>query len=261
MRPIQERIKIVVGCDRNYFLKAKELWKSLDWWNYEVHVLCIGFNIPSDIPNNFKCIRVELDELKSYRPNFPKNRPFYVTIEGGEFLDYFDYQDDDIIVSIDADMIMQRDFNDRELYFLEQLKPLQVVGSLSGYPPVSVEQEYNNLKPIKPFSEMNLDSIKREKIICAGVVVCTAKTYRDVIYNCYFSNLDSWIEKIQHHALGQLLLNACVMKFGKIVYMPQSFHDAFWFVDTPTSIKEGKLYSNCNLTLFNHTKFDPRFKF
>lgn len=254
---IQDRIKIVIGCDYNYFQKATELWKSLRDKPYQVHVMCIGFSFPSEwIGENFVCKRVELEEMKSYRPNFPDNRPFYVCPEGGDFLDFFDYDDDDIIISLDADMIMQRDFTKTEIKILENLQHYEVAGTLSANPPVTFAQEWKNVKAKGDCPDY---AIEDENIICAGMIITTAKTYRELIYSLYIKHLDEWMESIRHHALGQLLINCIVHYNAEMVYLNQEMCDAFWYTGTPTSIKDKKLYSGGKLVLFNHTKFDKRF--
>jgi len=254
-------INIVIACDENYFNKATELWKSLKELPHKKQILCVGFDKQLE---GFETARCELKNLKSYRNGFPSNRDFYVCCEGGEFLDYFDYSDDDVIVHIDADMIVQRDFNENELRILSELKFGDVLGNINTNPYTHLREEYWKLKPKKGllYTQRMFPNFWNEPIFCAGVVVCTAKTYKEVIYNHYLSNIELMISLFDHHAAGQWLMNYICNDRGMVYFMDNDFHNGDWFINMGTSTFKGKLYDEKNrLVMFNHTKFDERYYF
>jgi hypothetical protein len=249
-------INIVVACTKDYYNKAYLLWESLKNLPYKKQILCIGFDVELE---GFETKRCELKDLKSYRSNFPKNRDFYVCAEGGEFLDYFEYKDTDVIVHIDADMIVQRDFNEKELYFINKLKFGEVLGSGGSVPETSMREEYWKLRGKQGLIKTR-DTFPNhwdKPMFCAGVVLCTAETYRKVIRDNYLSSINKMVAHFDHHAAGQWLMNYFVHEYGKYIEMNGEFHNADWFIDTGGVVKNKKLYFKNQLVMFNHTKFNP----
>lgn len=251
-------INIVVACDEKYFHKAKELWKSLKDLPYKKQLLCIGFDAQID---GIETARCELKDLKSYRTNFPDNRDFYVCAEGGEFLDYFSYEDNDIIVHIDADMIVQRDFSQSEIAMLNNLKHNEIIGTSYSVPITTMREEFWKLKSKTGYKKASLEyNIDWQSwMFCAGMVICTAKTYKEVIYKHYLSGIDKMIQHFGHHAAGQWLMNYICHKYAFVKIVNISLHTGDWFIDIPTEEKEGKLYYNNELVMFNHTKFNEKY--
>lgn len=250
-------INIVVACDEAYYKKAEILFNSLD--NNAKHcrkqILCIGFETKR---KGYETATVKIEDLKSYRKGFPNNRPFYICAEGGEFLDYFDYDDNDIIIHIDADMVMQREFNDYEKEIIDNIEHEEIYATLTSKPSTSLREEFWRLKPKvgyttakKYYKDVNWST----PIFCAGLIMCTAKTYRNVIYKNYLSEVNSMIEIFDHHAAGQWLMNYVCNKYGITLIINQSFHCGSWFLDIDTEINNNKLYVNNEEILFNHTKF------
>jgi len=255
MGAVVGEICIVVACTQDYYKRAAPLWHSLKQLPYRKQLLCIDFKAELE---GFETASCKLQDLKSYRTDFPSNRKFYVCAEGGEFLDYFDYKDEDIIVHIDADMIVQRDFNQYELTTLNNLKFGEVAGNIFSKPYTTLREEFWKLKPKRGFNatrqEYNINW--NQPMICAGLVACRVDTYRDIIQKYYLSGINTMVDNFDHHAAGQWLMNYIIYKYGKMEFMPMEFHNADWFIDTETSVKNKKLYFKDKLVMFNHTKFN-----
>lgn len=272
-------IHIVVALDEKYWHRASEykLFESIlhntqNDNSIFLECLCFGFDVPKNEKffqhERWTWARCEVEDLKSYRKGFPsrqKNRPFYVCAEGGEFLDYFKYDPEDIIVHIDADMIMQRPFFSWELYQIKSFKYGQVGGSYHSYPAYSLLEESEALRP-----QMEIKGIKKhypnhwdKPIFCAGLVVATAQTYRDVIYHHYLHEIDSMIKIFDHHAMGQLLMNYVVYEHGNFVNLGHIFHLASWFtgMNKQTESVGDKLCYRGVPALFNHHKFIRKWNF
>lgn len=272
-------IHIVVALDENYWHRANEfnLFESIHHNTKNdreifVECLCFGFDIPESDKyfkhQRWSWARCEVKELQSYREGFPKgqtNRPFYVCAEGGEFLDYFKYNPEDIIVHIDADMVMQRPFHSWELEQIKSFKYGQVGGSFHSFPATPLSEEADKLRP-----QFEINHIKKlypnhwdKPIFCAGLVVATAQTYRDVIYYHYLSEIDQMIKVFDHHAMGQWLMNFVVYEHGNFVNLGHLFHLASWFIGMNTQTKDikGKLSYKGTVALFNHHKFQRKWDF
>ena len=160
---------------------------------------------------------------------------------------------------MDADGIVQRELNARELGILGTLKYRDVAGSFFSYPRTTLGSEWNNLRPKEAIDVYNPD--KNQEIICCGLIAAYVRTYREIIRaNCskYKNRIHT---SLKHHASMQWFINYFASKEGRIVDLGNGFHDAFWFSGHKTEIKYGKLYNREGLVFFNHTKFDKRFYF
>jgi len=76
------------------------------------------------------------EELATYRKDWPKNRGFYCTAQGGEFMKWVDY--DGIICFIDADMHLQRLPTEQELKDFTPIKG-QFSACLHAYPAIKLK--------------------------------------------------------------------------------------------------------------------------
>lgn len=241
---------IVVACTKDYYDKAEILFKSLDHnaKDFNKQILCIDFSTKR---KGYQTASVKLKALKSYRPGFPSNREFYACAEGGEFLNHFDYKDDDVIIHIDADMIMQRPFYEGELEMLDKLQDNVIYGSLASIPMTTLREEYWRLRPKKGYlnTKAYFQGNWNVPIICAGVIVAKAYTYKNLIYKHYLDNIDGMIQYFDHHAAGQWLMNWIGSNIGQVGYLSNSFHCGEWFLDIKTTTKDNKLYFNEQLVL------------
>lgn len=250
-------VNIVVACDKAYYDKADILFKSLDVnaKNCRKQILCIGFQVER---KGYETATVKIEDLKSYRKGFPSNRPFYICAEGGEFLDFFQYDDNDIIIHIDADMIMQRGFESKELRIIDRIEHGEIFATLTSNPATSLREEFWRLKPKLGYTSVKKlysDVSWNNPIFCAGLIMCTAKTYREVIYKNYLSEINNMIKAFDHHAAGQWLMNYVCYKYAEVYIIHQDFHCGSWFLDIETEETNNKLTVNNNVVLFNHTKF------
>jgi hypothetical protein len=255
---------IIIALDENYFHKAEEhgLFDSLyqnKIYCQHVKLLCFDFSPPKD--HRFESATVKKENLISYREGFPKNqknRTNYVCAEGGEFLEHFKLDDKDHIIHIDADMILQRPFTKEELNTINNLKHGEVGASYTSEPTMTLLDEAPRLNPIKPTLEL-LNVFPHppfEPLFCAGLIACTVKTYREVIFRHYQNNLDKAMSCFDHHAAGQWLMNYIVYKHAKFVDLGRTFHHGDWFIGSDKQEKDNKLLYKGEVVLFNHHKFN-----
>lgn len=272
------RIQIVIALDENYWHKAKEyaLFDSIEKntkgnKNVLVKCLCFGFGVPESDKHfrneRWNWARCEIGELKSYREGWPsgqKNRKFFICAEGGEFLDYFDFEPHDIIIHVDADTTMQRPLNKSDIDKLSKLKFGDVGGSYHAIPEITLAEELNALRLNEPERNVakHFPDNWDKPIFCSGLIVATARTYRELIYTQYLSRIDKMVMLFNHHAGGQWLMNYIVYKWGKFVDLGREFGHADWFIGSDKEdIKDGKLCYKGKTILFNHHKFNKKWEY
>jgi len=92
-------------------------------------------------------------------------------------------------------------------------------------------------------------------IFCSGLVVATARTYRDIIYNQYLPRIDTMVMLFDHHAIGQWLMNYVVYEWGTFVDLGRVFAHADWFIGSVKEETDNKFTYKGEVVLFNHHKF------
>lgn len=271
-------IQIVIALDETYWYKAKEfaLFDSIEKntkgnENVFVKCLCFGFDVPKSDKHfqnsNWEWARCEIKDLKSFRPGWPsgqKNRQFFICAEGGEFLDYFQFEDNDIIIHIDADTTMQRPFLDSEIETLKNMKYGEIGGSYHAIPEITLDQELKSLRLQEPERNVakHFPRHWEKPIFCSGLIVAIAKTYRDVIYKQYLPRVDKMVMLFNHHAGGQWLMNYIAYEYGSFVDLGRSFAHADWFIGSDRQdVEENKFRYKGQIVLFNHHKFNRHWDF
>jgi len=261
---------IIIACDNNYYKKACEhgLFHSLNKnWSYRVCVLLIGKldeGLELQYNDKFEYAFCALDHISTYRKGWPSNREFFVCAEGEDFSKWFKLDDDELIIHLDADMIMQRRLTQYELNQLIEIEEGEVGMSFSAFPAVSLREEVYKLKPRRGYDKINKDfegNLGWITISCTGMIVAKANTYRE-LSKYYIQEFDKMIGNFDHHAGGQWLLNYIVKRYGfNLIDLGNRIHNASWFIDTLTEEKNDQLYYLDSLVAFNHTKFNKMYRY
>lgn len=247
--------------DKNYFDKSGDFIASANkHWAFEKKILGLGFQPPK--MEGWQLAGDKLDKFYSHRTDWPKNRDFYVCAEGGEFLKYFQFAEDDIIVHTDSDMIIQRPMSTYEESAIRNLVKGEVGGSYNSPYPVTLREEFWRLRGTG-YPSVRARHYPEEWIFptfCAGVIVARADTYVE-IYKHYIGNLAQMMTAFDHHAAGQFHLNYYVHNRMKFVDLGFQFHNGFWFLDTEAVVEDNMLMYKNQKVLFNHTKYDGDWKY
>lgn len=272
-------IHIVIALDERYWHKAVEygLFDSIKKHtsnNKHIYVkcFCFGFDVPSGDKNflhhRWSWAKCEKNELKSFREGYPrnqKNRTDFICGEGGEFLDHFKFDSNDVIVHIDADITMQREFHEWELRSILSLKYGEVGGTYHSEPSFSLETESSSLRMQETVvqAKKHFPNHWEKPVFCTGVVVATVQTYRDIIQKQYIPLIDKMVMLFDHHAIGQWLMNQVVYEYGNFYNLGRIFHNANWFVGSKQNTEdvENQLHYKGDLVLFNHHKFNKKWSF
>ncbi|MHA1756623.1 MAG: hypothetical protein ACTSVV_07630 [Promethearchaeota archaeon] len=229
---------------------------------FENFIICIGFKPKRMIKKRFSNISfIHMDEkqVKTIKKEWPINRKRYVCLQSGEFLDVLDFDDNDIIVLVDSDMIMQRKMKTTEKLLLENLKDDEVAMAYDMNPPGNLIDSFNHIKKwsFKSIEEAHLifngDWSKMEKCNC-GLIAARLKAWK-VLKNRFLEYFDDMTSIFGHHAAGQWLITWIAYKYLKVKILPEDFHNGHWFSGTKAIMKNNKLMINDKIVLFAHTKY------
>lgn len=248
---------IVIACNQEYYTKAKIYFDSLKKnWTDRVCILCIDFDPPKKY-DGFEYATCEAESLSSYRLGWPANRDFFVCCEGGEFFNHFEFDQHELIIHTDADMIMQRPMSPFEREKLQELNEGDIAMSGSAKPVPTLREEYFRLRPKRNYLKTNKDFPGRWgniPLYCTGVIIARAETYRK-IGEQYLAGIDGMISNFDHHAAGQWLWSYYAKDFN-VIDLGNTFHNASWFIDTDVIDGDWLVHGeNGQIILFNHTKF------
>lgn len=259
------KITIVVALTDDLIEKSQDVFRSVTKNGRQLRkcVMIIGKTEQSShlkwskLLQDWEVASLPLERLASYKANWPKNRKFYACAEGGEFLDHFQFDSDEVIIKLDADFVMQRQMSADEWISFETLQHGVVMSNYHSYPPTTLREEYWKLLPEVGYDKAQ-DTFPGEwnsiNMFCAGFVACTAVTYRR-ISKSYLYHHRKITQTFGHHAAGQWLMNWIVGRNFNFQPQPPSLHNASWYIDTPCYEHAQQLYYQDSPVLFNHTKF------
>ncbi|HUN55884.1 MAG TPA: hypothetical protein VMU29_12070 [Smithella sp.] len=255
------KASIVVAMDGPYLDKAKNhgLFLSLiKNWNQRICVLLIDCKTSDLIAHEkIQYVFIEKKQLETAGYNWPQNRDSYFSIEGGDFLPFFDFDEHELIIKIDADMIMQAPIRDE---FYNNWRFGLVATTESD---MKLREEFWRLQPKCGYeaAKKRFPEMKRKKLLNGGVVVAQAKTY-EAIWAHYKRLFNVMVGTFGHHAGTQFLLSWIIHTYFHQWNMGYSMHCGDWFIDVRTMSDRGKLYYRFpELVVFNHTKFNPSYDF
>ena len=239
---------IATNINEEYYNRKHKLWVDSvnKYFKDESLIFTMGFSLEGSL-------QLELDKLPYSKHPRLKNRANFVCLESGEFVDFIDYPDDEILILTDWDLVVQREFLDVELDALNSLGEYEFGMNRDHYP-------CNKLKGYlgidKAHSDISDDWIVYNTGVQAGRVSAWKKLFE--YWKGYY---DETYAKMTHHATGQALFNYIIQKHGMVKEMPLTFHNAHWFHGTPSKIQNNQLYVGDDLVCFNHHKwaYQPTF--
>lgn len=240
---------ITIQITDNYYEKTKPLFNSINkFWKGRFVVGFIDF-IPEDYSGEYYLMKRE--KIYTYRTDYPENRTDFVCPQGGEFISYLNCNDDDVIIQLDADMIMQREITEEELTKLIP-EDNEIISVYSANPPESLYKVTKNLG-FKKSEEY--EYLKNFNEFTGSILIGNKKTFiklRDLI----ISEWDEMIKINSHHAGIQWLISKVTHENLKIKIVDNIYQCGIWYLKFNTKIIDKKLYYNNNIVIFNHTKFN-----
>lgn len=177
----------------------------------------------------------------------PENRKDYYSLQHGEFVDYCKFDNNEMILFCDSDMILQRKF---DLVFEKE----NIYVTNNSYPEISLTKAIINIKG----DPAAILSISQEKEFSAAWMCMSATNWRKV----YFHTLtySRFLGYFKHHAAWQVLINLVVHELGNMVWLGEHIQNAIWYSGTQAKKIGDKLIVGHEVVYFNHTKFNTEWK-
>lgn len=182
---------------------------------------------------------------ESFRTDWPKNRSYYASMQAGEFVDFIDCPEDEIIICIDADTIMQRSFTKEEISTIKaRLKHNDILSVYGAYPPNTMLQVLKNIG----YKDIDIShfSDRHEWLgfpeFTASFMMAKKSIFRK-LRDLYLVNFDEMTKITGHHAGTQWLINWVCYNHFKVGILPAKFQCGEW-------------YDGADMmdVIFNHTK-------
>lgn len=232
---------------KDYYDKCKDFIASLDA-NYPNYAIgCIDFTIPDC---NFYTIKSDNLLYNGYSCS---TRSKYVCLQHGEFMDWLNVSDDEVILNIDADVIIQ----DK----LPELKPKdgELLVTRCAYPSAKLYEVVKNKRLKANYDKLSSIYNLQYDEFSAAVICATAKTWKD-FYKIFKSRFEH-VKLIDHHAAGMFIMNCIAYEFFDVTFLDDSFHNATWFNGTKTHFKDGWLMLEEEKVKIIHTKFEGEWRY
>lgn len=252
-------IWLTAALTEDLFEQARPLFDSLERYATTTRnvIFTVGFEVDEHY-EHVSFVPYRFEKVKAYRDNWPANRDEFICLENGEFLDRLSVAPHDVIIHIDADMIMHRSFSEDEMHMISNWPDRCFGFALNQYPYRSIAAEFERLQPQIELNELanywpGIDI--RQPCYNTGVIISKAVDYAEMSSH-YLRHFEQTTQLFQHHAAGQLLMNHMANLHFTIKDLGRLVHNGFWFFDPATHTEDGKLYYNNELVLFNHTKFN-----
>ena len=241
---------------KDYYERARPLFESVfEHWPHRFLIGCIGF-VPDDYTPDTHYF-VSIKNVATYRNDYPRNRDDFVCMQGGEFIDYLNCDDDDLVIEIDADNIMQRPFTADELAAIVPERN-QIIATYPANPPQSLHTVWKNLrfKMNRSYTDL-LYGVNDRPEFCGAFLVARATTWRRLrgfVVN-YFDTMVAANAR-GHHAGIQLLISAIAWRHFNVRVVGNHYQVGQWYKRFNTSVEDDKLLLDGEVVIFNHNKFN-----
>ncbi len=238
---------ICTSITENYLDKSKPFFESVNQYFQGNKVcFCLGFMATIE---GWETIEVPLPLECNWQP---KNREEFYTLQHGEFTEYYKFEDEDVILFCDSDMVLQNDFClpwsvDDNTFLVTD----------SSFPATNIRDVMKNINCNHPL-ELTIDYsvATTDKEFCTCFLMANGATWKR-LYDMVKLNYRHILNGSTHHAAWQLLINLMVnfYDFNKVT-LGDFIVNASWYAGTRAKRKNGLLHVGKELVYFNHTKFN-----
>ena len=241
---------------------TREYWnpQTTDWLDsvrrHAPEYVPIVFAIDFEPEYDCTIISIQGPSIETYRKGWCDNRDNYVCLEGGEFTGFFFFDDNDIIIFSDADMVMQRPFSGEEATYLDSILGGWLVGAAyDNSPPRPLHRDgYLATEQIKSVFPPVLGEYLTFN---CGLMVASGISWK--MLNSVYRRLYPYIREMppKHHALGQWLISYLLQYPGCPIDskpMPPGLHEAPWWDGNMLTKKNGAYYKDGEKVCFLHHK-------
>lgn len=190
-------------------------------------------------------IEHEPEAIGTFTMSWPRNRFFYVTAQGGEFLDLADFKDEEIICLIDADTIMQAPFP-------EDIRPEkgEFIACYASYPPRKLNEAVKSL--LTSNEVVSRDSYEE---FSAAMLIAHKEDWQK-LRATYVPMFKAMRRQMGHHATTQWIINHIIQWRFKLRIGPSWLHNASWYIGTEARYENVTLRVGKKDVIFDHYKFN-----
>jgi len=261
------KIILATNLDNFYYQKKHDDWIKSSLKNKEINMECYVFfvknkedKLPKSQLENVNFIEIDASTIKhSINKYCQGKRKNYMCLETGEFLNYCSFNDDDVIVMCDYDVTMQRKFTVKEIQTLNNLSIFEFACNSDCYSKVN----WQLIKTYENCSKNGTLAFKDEvkdywRSYNAGVQVAKVSAWKN-LFESWKKVSNEFMMNMPHHFAFQTYFSSFLQKNNIVVEMPETFHNAHWFLHTKASVKKDDcLFVGDEKVLFFHHKFQKR---
>lgn len=246
---------IATSITESYLEKSKPFFESVNK-NFKGKKICftLGFIILID---GWETIHVPLDKIKCQWQ--PRNRDNYYSLQHGEFVDWYNFKDEDQVLFLDSDMILQRPIDDLTLtskgtfFITDSSFPSAKIKDVIQYP------EYDFKGNLEKFcEEYHIDDNTKE--FCAAFMYANVKAWRG-LYAIVKSIHLYFLPHFAHHAAWQTLINIVILNHFPYIRLNPIVCNATWYSGTKVVRRDNKLMYQNSMVYFVHTKFNEEYEY
>jgi len=244
-------IYLATNCDKKFYeTKPKTIIDTLlKYKSKEMEIMFFQIDFNEKIEGVID-VEVPLEEIVESKRFDINNRPFYVCLESGEFTKFYNFNDDDILILLDYDILQQREFNKYDYEILNNLKDGEFYLTRNAF---TEDRDSNTEANIVCMDRKILEDSDPFRIYNCGCQIGKISTWKKM-YKEWSLIHKKWEDKCKHHATGQLLFNYIAYKNNMIKELHPSFHSSWGFHGLKHFTRDKKFYlvENETLVLFNH---------
>jgi hypothetical protein len=218
----RKKVYLATGVNQSYLSKAEPYIETLNRVsNIGSVVVTLDFDAPPEHRQRYPAVRfIRLSSAQVQSPNSN------TCLQHGGFLPALDFiGPDDIILFTDADILMQRPFNEREIAFLRSLGADEIGVGYNRCENDYLCEEAGRLKPTLPIEEIRskYPGIDKLKTYNTGVLVAGRRTYETLYqqYNERWAETDGLFDQ---YAKQQWLLSYLIQTRFRPRILPDSIH-------------------------------------
>jgi len=248
---------------------SQDFFKSVEKNDQHQH-FCCAINMKNlktfiNDHKSFNFINLDIKNVSSkYYDGWPENRQNFVSLQTGEFVEYIECDDDDVVIFCDYDITMQKPLTNAHIEMFSSIDENTFLLEYDHFPPIMCLHDYCLMfKPIcgdQKIFELFPENMKSLHVYNAGVIVAKFGAWKKLWKNV--SNVYCNISNFRHHGAIQFLLNHCMQIDGlRIQNLPFDIHNAFWFNGTKSYEKNRKLHIDGIPVVFSHHKFMKTYSF
>lgn len=242
-------IYIATNCDDKFYNeKPKTIIESLKKYK-KFEILFFQINFTEEIEGIIN-VTVPLNEIKESKRFDIENRPWFVCLETGEFTNFYKFEDNDIVILLDYDIIQQRPFSDDEIELITNIKDYEFYLTPNSF---ADDRGSNEEMDIVCIDRSLMEGKKPFEIFNTGCQIGRISAWKKM-YEEYKKIHKNWEEKCKHHATGQLIFNFIANENNMVRRLHPSFHSSWGIHGLKHFTRDRNFYlvEDEKLVLFNH---------